>query len=114
VSCRTKPIIPKMPRSKRRATDPVPRRTRPSFAPPNGVLADSNDYWSAGKAYYDPTKITVPAHRDLPPYMAQTVFPLLVSSPGKRYVAQLSAMTQSDPELQRLLPKSASSPFHQP
>jgi hypothetical protein len=103
-----------MPRSKRRATDPVPRRTRPSFAPPNGVLADSNDYWSAGKAYYDPTKITVPAHRDLPPYMAQTVFPLLVSSPGKRYVAQLSAMTQSDPELQRLLPKSASSPFHQP
>lgn len=26
--------------------------------------------------------------------------------------AQLSAMTQPDPELQRLLPKSASSPFH--
>jgi alpha-beta hydrolase superfamily lysophospholipase len=53
----------------------------------------SNDYWSAGKAYYDPAKITVPAllvqaewDRDLPPYMAQTLFPLLVSSPGKRYV----------------------------
>ena len=44
-------------------------------------------------AYYDPAKITVPAllvqaewDRDLPPYMAQTLFPLLVSSPGKRYV----------------------------
>jgi alpha-beta hydrolase superfamily lysophospholipase len=24
--------------------------------------------------------------RDLPPYMAQTLFPLLASSPGKRYV----------------------------
>jgi esterase/lipase len=24
--------------------------------------------------------------RDLPPYMAQTLFPLLVNSPGKRYV----------------------------
>ena len=56
-------------------------------------MADSNEYWSAGKAYYDPAKITVPAllvqaewDRDLPPYMAQTLFPLLVNSPGKRYV----------------------------
>ena len=24
--------------------------------------------------------------RDMPPYMAQTLFPLLVNSPGKRYV----------------------------
>jgi hypothetical protein len=25
--------------------------------------------------------------RDTPPYMAQTLFPLLVNAPGKRYVA---------------------------
>jgi alpha-beta hydrolase superfamily lysophospholipase len=50
-------------------------------------------YWAAGKAYYDPAKITVPTllvqaewDRDLPPYMAQTLFPLLVNSPSKRYV----------------------------
>src|SRR5262249_44062503 len=50
-------------------------------------------YWAAGKAYYDAAKITVPTllvqaewDRDLPPYMAQTLFPLLVNSPGKRYV----------------------------
>jgi len=60
---------------------------------PNGVVADFNEYWFAGRAYYDPVKITVPTllvqaewDRDLPPYMAQTLFPLLVSSPGKRYV----------------------------
>lgn len=76
------------------ATDPVGAKTNPPvIRAPNGVLADSNEYWSAGKAYYDPAKITVPAllvqaewDRDLPPYMAQTLFPLLVSSPGKRYV----------------------------
>ena len=52
------------------------------------------NYWSAGKAYYDPAKITVPvAYWCRPngtatcrPYMAQTLFPLLVSPPGKRYV----------------------------
>jgi pimeloyl-ACP methyl ester carboxylesterase len=54
----------------------------------------SHDSWGVCReAYYDPAKITVPAllvqaewDRDLPPYMAQTLFPLLVSSPGKRYV----------------------------
>ena len=58
-----------------------------------GVIQDSQDYWAAGKAYYDPAKITVPTllvqaewDRDLPPDMAQTLFPLLVNSPGKRYV----------------------------
>jgi pimeloyl-ACP methyl ester carboxylesterase len=60
---------------------------------PNGVVADGLAYWSAGKAYYDPAKITAPTllvqaewDRDAPPYMAQTLFPLLVNSPGKRYV----------------------------
>ena len=56
-------------------------------------MQDSADYWSAGKAYYDPAKITVPTllvlaewDRDTPPYMAQTLFPLLVNAPGKRFV----------------------------
>ena len=56
-------------------------------------MQDSAEFWSAGKAYYDPAKITVPTllvhgewDRDTPPYMAQTLFPLLVNSPGKRYV----------------------------
>ena len=39
------------------ATDPVGAKTNPPvIRAPNGVLADSNDYWSAGKAYYDPAK----------------------------------------------------------
>jgi pimeloyl-ACP methyl ester carboxylesterase len=65
----------------------------PSLRAPNGVVQDTADYWAAGKAYYDPSKITVPTllvhaewDRDTPPYMAQTLFPLLVNSPGKRYV----------------------------
>src|SRR5215813_14118455 len=77
------------------ATDPEGAKANPPYIrAPNGVLADSADYWSAGKAYYDPAKITVPTllvhaewDRDTPPYMAQTLFPLLVNSPGKRYVA---------------------------
>ena len=65
----------------------------PVLRAPNGTLQDTADFWSAGKAYYDPAKITVPAlliqaewDRDTPPYMAQTLFPLLVNAPGKRYV----------------------------
>jgi pimeloyl-ACP methyl ester carboxylesterase len=76
------------------ATDPEGAKASPPILrAPNGVVQDSNEYWSAGKAYYDPAKITVPTllvhaewDRDLPPYMAQTLFPLLVNAPGKRYV----------------------------
>jgi pimeloyl-ACP methyl ester carboxylesterase len=76
------------------ATDPVgAKATPPVLRAPNGVIADNNDYWSVGKPYYDPAKISVPTllvqaewDRDLPPYMAQTLFPLLTNSPGKRYV----------------------------
>jgi hypothetical protein len=85
------------------ATDPVGAKTNPPvIRAPNGVLADGNEYWSAGKAYYDAAKITVPTllvqaewDRDLPPYMAQTLFPLLDSSPGKRYVMLPRAPTRS-------------------
>lgn len=77
------------------ATDPWGKAQAPqALRAPNGVVQDSTEFWKAGKAYYDPTKITVPAllihaewDRDTPPYMAQTLFPLLINSPGKRYVA---------------------------
>ena len=76
------------------ATDPdAGTHTPPAIRAPNGVVADGLEYWSAGKAYYDPARITAPTllvqaewDRDAPPYMAQTLFPLLVNSPGKRYV----------------------------
>jgi hypothetical protein len=65
----------------------------PVLRAPNGVIQDSTQFSGAGKPYYDPAKITVPTllilaewDHDTPPYMAQTLFPLLVNSPGKRYV----------------------------
>ena len=76
------------------ATDPQgAKQNPPMIRAPNGVMADGAEYWSSNKPYYDPARITVPTlliqaewDRDLPPYMAQTLFPLLVNSPGKRYV----------------------------
>jgi pimeloyl-ACP methyl ester carboxylesterase len=76
------------------ATDPQgAKQDPPAIRAPNGVLADSADFWAAGKPYYDPAKITVPTllvhgewDQDLPPYMAQTLFPLMVNSPAKRCV----------------------------
>lgn len=60
---------------------------------PNGVVQDGLEFFGAGKAYYDPSKVTAPTllvvaewDRDTPPYMAQTLFPLLTNSPGKRLV----------------------------
>lgn len=76
------------------ASDPDSgKHSPPLLRAPNGTVQDSADYWTAGKAYYDPAKITVPTlliqaewDRDTPPYMAQTLFPLLVNAPTKRYV----------------------------
>ncbi len=76
------------------ATDPDGAKMNPPvLRAPNGVVQDGLDYWGAGKAYYDPAKLTMPTmlvlgewDRDTPPYMAQTLFPLLVNSPGKRFV----------------------------
>jgi alpha-beta hydrolase superfamily lysophospholipase len=57
------------------------------------VIQDGLEFFGDGKAYYDPAKITVPTllvvaewDRDTPPYMAQTLFPLLTNAPGKRLV----------------------------
>ena len=76
------------------ATDPVgAARTPPVLRAPNGVVLDGQRFWSAGKATYDPTALTMPVlltlaewDRDTPPYMAQTLFPLLTRSPHKRLV----------------------------
>jgi pimeloyl-ACP methyl ester carboxylesterase len=76
------------------ATDPMgARMSPPVIRAPNGTIQDWSEFFGAGKAYFDPAKITVPTllvgaewDRDAPPYMAQAFFPLLVNSPGKRYV----------------------------
>ena len=76
------------------ATDPQgAKMSPPVIRAPNGVMADCAETWWAGKAYYDPAKITVPAllvtmawDSDVPPAMARTLFPLLVNSPGKRLI----------------------------
>ena len=65
----------------------------PVLRAPNGVVLDGQRYWSANQAIYDPAKITVPTllvlgewDRDTPPYMAQTLFPLLTNAPNKKFV----------------------------
>ena len=65
----------------------------PVLRAPNGVVQDGQLYWSVGKPLYDPAKITVPTllilgewDRDTPPYMAQTLFPLLTNAPAKKLV----------------------------
>jgi pimeloyl-ACP methyl ester carboxylesterase len=73
------------------ATDP--KGGGQTLRAPNGIIKDSRESWMAGKPYYDPAKITVPVlvvlgewDNDTPPYMAQTLFPLLVNAPTKRLV----------------------------
>ena len=76
------------------ATDPEGAKMNPPILrAPNGTLQDTAEYWSSGKPYYDPAKITVPTlvigaewDADNPAYMRQALFPLLKNSPGKRYV----------------------------
>ena len=76
------------------ATDPEGAKMNPPvLRAPNGVIQDGLEFFGAGKAYYDPARITVPTllvvaewDRDTPPYMAQTLFPLLTNAPGKRLV----------------------------
>jgi pimeloyl-ACP methyl ester carboxylesterase len=74
------------------ATDPTAAKSGLLRAP-NGVLQDVRSYWSAGKPYYDPARITAPtliAHAewdtDTPVHMAQQLFGLLINAPWKRMV----------------------------
>ena len=76
------------------ATDPAGAKMDPPvIRAPNGVMADCAEYWWAGKAYYDPAKITAPTllvtmawDSDVPPTMARALFPLLINAPDKRLV----------------------------
>lgn len=76
------------------ALDPVgAAQDPPVVRAPNGVVEDGQRYWSAGKAYYEPSNIRVPTlvilaewDADTPPYMAQAVFAKLTGTPRKRMV----------------------------
>jgi pimeloyl-ACP methyl ester carboxylesterase len=76
------------------ATDPVgAKQNPPVLRAPNGVLADANAYWIAGKPQYDPGDIKVPTliihaewDADLPSYHAQAYFAKLTNAPYKRFV----------------------------
>jgi pimeloyl-ACP methyl ester carboxylesterase len=76
------------------ATDPEAMgQNPPALRAPNGVVQDGREYWSAGRPFYDPARITAPTllvlaewDHDTPPHMAATLFPLLKNSPGKRLV----------------------------
>jgi CubicO group peptidase (beta-lactamase class C family) len=76
------------------ASDPEGAKMNPPvLRAPNGVMQEGAEFHGAGKPYYDPAQITVPTllvlgewDRDTPPYMAQTLFPLLVNAPGKRFI----------------------------
>jgi pimeloyl-ACP methyl ester carboxylesterase len=81
------------------ATDP--KGGGKTLRAPNGVVQDGQELWSAGKTTFEPAKITVPVllvlgewDRDTPPYMAQTLFPLLTNAKWKR-LAMLSEGTHT-------------------
>ena len=65
----------------------------PVLRAPNGVVADSRAYWSAGQALYDPAELTAPTmiavgewDRDTPPALGLALFSLLKNAPEKRFV----------------------------
>ncbi|MCF4125155.1 alpha/beta hydrolase [Methylobacterium sp. SyP6R] len=65
----------------------------PVLRAPNGVVADAQDYWQAGKPLYDPGEIRVPTlvihaewDADLPSYQAQEYFARLTRAPYRRFV----------------------------
>src|SRR6201996_877476 len=76
------------------ATDPeAAKHSPPMLRAPNGVFEDGINYWNAGKALYDPGKITVPTlilhaewDADLPSYLAQNYFKQLTHTPYKRMI----------------------------
>jgi pimeloyl-ACP methyl ester carboxylesterase len=76
------------------ATDPVGAKMNPPMLrAPNGVMAEFINYWSAGKPFYDPGKITVPTllihaewDADLPSYQARAYFAKLTAAPYQRFV----------------------------
>lgn len=75
------------------ATDPGgASMTPPLLRAPNGVVQDGREFWSAGRALYDPTNITAPTmiavgewDRDTPPALGLALFSLLKNARGKRF-----------------------------
>ncbi len=76
------------------STDPWGAKQEPKkLRAANGTIADSRDFWAAGKPRYDPGDITVPVllihaewDRDLPSPMAHAYFEQLKNAPWKRFV----------------------------
>ena len=76
------------------ASDPWGARQNPKVVrAPNGSVLDNREFYSVGKAQYDPADIRVPTmlilaewDQDTPLYMAQALFPKLVNAPAKRLV----------------------------
>lgn len=76
------------------ATDPDSVTKNPGMLrAPNGVVEDTQLYWGAGKALFDPGKITVPTlvlhaewDADLPSYLAQNYIKQLKNAPYWRMI----------------------------
>jgi pimeloyl-ACP methyl ester carboxylesterase len=76
------------------ATDPVgSKMDPPKLRAGDGVMAEFDHYWRAGKPFYDPGRITAPTliihaewDADLPSYMAEAYFAKLTRAPYKRFV----------------------------
>jgi pimeloyl-ACP methyl ester carboxylesterase len=75
------------------ASDPVgAARDPPVLRAPSGTVLDSQNYWRAGKPYYDPARISAPVllihgewDRNTPTYMSEALLPLLGNAPSKRH-----------------------------
>jgi len=76
------------------ASDPVGSKANPKYVrAPNGSVKDGRLFWSVGKPVYNPELITVPTllilaewDADTPPYMAESLLPLLTRAPEKKLV----------------------------
>ncbi len=76
------------------ATDPDSATKNPGMLrAPNGVVEDTQLYWGAGKALFDPGKITVPTivlhaewDADLPSYLAHNYVKQLKNAPYWRLI----------------------------
>lgn len=74
------------------ATDPAGAAMKPPvLRAPNGVVKDGREYWTAGRALYDPAGIIAPTmiavgewDHDTPPALGLKLFSLLTNAPRKR------------------------------
>ena len=76
------------------ATDTAARGSPPdTMRAPNGAILDIREFWTRGRAIYDPGEIKVPVlliHAewdiDVPIDLARTLFPLFTGAPYRRWV----------------------------